>query len=77
MKVGKKTTKTSGQAIIEYVLLLAIILSFAGALKYAVTQNRDKFWKTMVCEVSAPCAGCTAPASAQSFLPNSGAKCKK
>jgi|GEM_PF-3193300 len=65
-----------GQAIIEYVLLLSIILSMAGILIGGVRSSRDKLWKKMICEVSAACPDCHSPDSAQSALPHAGVKCK-
>lgn len=73
--MGKKSGQ-SGQAIIEYVLLLSIILAMAGALIASVKISRDKLWKRIVCDVSASCADCKATDSAKAFLPKSAAKCK-
>jgi hypothetical protein len=69
--VGKKSNE-SGQAVIEYVMLLSIILSMAGLLSYGVTKTRDGLWKMIICQVSAPCPACAATQSAKSLLPNGG-----
>jgi hypothetical protein len=73
--MGKKTGQ-SGQAIIEYVLLLSMILALAGALIASVKVSRDKLWKKIICDVSAPCADCKATDSAKAVLPKSSVKCR-
>lgn len=70
-----KRTKASGQAILEYILLLSIILSLSGALIASVKGTRDKIWKRMICDVSAVCAECKATDSAKSIL-KAKADCK-
>jgi hypothetical protein len=72
--VGKKTGQ-NGQALVEYILLVAIIISISGIIISAVSSGRDKFWKAMVCDVSAGCAGCKSTDSAKAFLPKSGKNC--
>ncbi|MBS1959753.1 MAG: hypothetical protein JST80_09800 [Bdellovibrionales bacterium] len=66
----------SGQAIIEYVILLTIILTITGLFVAAVRSSRDKMWKQMICDISAACPDCHSPQSAQDALPKSGVKCK-
>ena len=66
----------AGQAILEYVLLLSIILSMTGIMLASVRSNRDKMWKLFICEVSAACPECKSTASAKAALPGSGATCK-
>lgn len=73
----KRYSSRQGQAIIEYVLLLAIILSISGLLYSGVAQTRDKMWKRIICNVSAPCPGCTAPERADKLFPQAGIGCKK
>ena len=65
-----------GQAIVEYILLLSIILGMGGILIGTVRSNRDKMWKRMICEVSAACPDCRATQSARAALPNAGVQCK-
>jgi hypothetical protein len=65
-----------GQALVEYILLLSIILGMAGILMATVRSNRDKMWKRMICEVSAACPDCRATQSARAALPNAGVQCK-
>jgi hypothetical protein len=66
----------SGQAIIEYILLFAIILSMAGLIVGGLSKTRDKMWKGMLCEVSAACPTCRSTDSAKTIFPSSGARCK-
>jgi hypothetical protein len=74
--VGKKTGQNSGQAIIEYVLLMSIIVGMSGAIMFAVRKNRDKMWKIMICDVSAACPSCKSTDSAKNFFKSSGVSCK-
>ncbi len=76
MKTLSGVNRKSGQAIIEYVLLLSIILGIAGLLVGSIRSTRDKMWKQIMCEVSAECPTCTATDSAKSALPKSGVNCK-
>ena len=66
----------AGQAIVEYVLLLSIIISITGLMIAGVRSNRDKMWKRILCEVSAACPDCRSPDSAKAALPTSGVSCK-
>ena len=65
----------SGQALIEYVLLLSIIISMTCIMIAGVRSSRDKMWKQVLCEVSAACPDCKATESAKSAIKGSGA-CK-
>ena len=66
----------SGQAIVEYILLLSIIMSMTGLMIAGVRSNRDKMWKRVLCEVSAACPDCKSTASAKAALPSAGVSCK-
>ncbi len=66
----------SGQAILEYILLLAIIISISGIMISSVRGMRDRMWKQTLCQVSSICAGCQPPESIQRALPEAG-NCKK
>ncbi|MBU6154368.1 MAG: hypothetical protein KGP28_08725 [Bdellovibrionales bacterium] len=69
--MGKKSDQ-SGQAILEYVMVLLVILSIGFALQSGIQVSRDKFWKRIICHVTAPCPGCAAPDSAKNVLPKGG-----
>jgi hypothetical protein len=73
---GRKRSGEAGQAIVEYVLLLSIILGMTGVMITGVRKNRDKMWKRILCEVSAACPDCKSTASAKAALPNAGVSCK-
>ena len=66
----------SGQAVVEYVILLAIVVSVSGVIHFGVGRTRDKLWKRMICDISAPCPGCISPKSAKDTLPRGG-NCEK
>ncbi len=73
--MGKRSNQ-SGQAIIEYVIMLAIVLSVSGVIQFGMTRSRNKLWKKIICEVSAPCPGCASPESAKNTL-RSGGECER
>jgi Flp pilus assembly pilin Flp len=68
----EKLRDQSGQAVVEYVVLLTIILGMAATLQYGVQKTRDKLWKFVICKVSAPCPSCGATDSAKAVLPKGG-----
>jgi hypothetical protein len=72
----KLKSAQSGQAIIEYILLLSIIITVSGLILGSVRSSRDKLWKMMICQVSAACPTCKATDSARTALPNTGGACK-
>lgn len=53
-------------------MVLAIILGFAGVIRFGLQKSRDRLWKQVICEVSAVCPGCPAPESAKKLLPKAG-----
>jgi len=74
--ISTVTGSESGQAILEYILLLSIILGLSGAIYAGVTSSRDKMWKHILCEVSAACPDCQSTQSAKNAFPKSGVTCK-
>jgi len=66
----------SGQAILEYVLLLSIIIGMGTILVGGVQRTRDNMWKRILCEVSAACPGRKSTESAKKALPKASFKCK-
>ena len=79
--VETKTTRGNhfeeGQAIIEYILLLSIILSLSGLMISGIHSTRDKMWKRFLCEISAACPTCKATDSAKAALPKAKVQCKQ
>ncbi|NDG85432.1 MAG: hypothetical protein EBX52_10420 [Proteobacteria bacterium] len=73
--MGKKRND-SGQAILEYMIVLLIIVSISGVIQFGVSKSRNKLWKWMICQISAACPGCNPTASANKTL-QSGGPCKK
>ena len=69
--------RESGQALVEYVLLLVILLSMGGIIIVGIQSARDNMWKRLLCEVSAACPDCKSTESAKNALPKATIKCKK
>ena len=73
--LSRKRLNQSGQAILEYVLVLAIVFSLMSMIMVGVRNTRDKTWKRMLCDVATMCADCKPPSSVDGILPKAG-KCK-
>lgn len=56
--------------------MLAIVLSVSSIVQYGMTTSRNKLWKKIICDVSAPCPGCASPESAKNTL-RSGGDCER
>ncbi len=50
----------SGQAIVEFFLLLLVIVLVAGTLKSQLTALTRKIWQFMARKIAAPCPTCDA-----------------
>lgn len=50
----------SGQAIIEFFLLLLVIVAIVGSLKSGLKFITAKLWQFMGRNIAAPCPGCDA-----------------
>jgi len=74
--IGTRLRARSGQAILEYILLLAIIMGISGVMVSSVSSTRDKMWKKVLCEVSAACPDCKSTQSAKSSFPKAGVNCR-
>ncbi|MCM0604965.1 MAG: hypothetical protein KA715_02640 [Xanthomonadaceae bacterium] len=59
------TLKQSGQAVVEFVLTLLLVTVVVGAITQFMRQSSGAMWKKLVCDISAPCAGCSASESAK------------
>ncbi len=68
----EKQRNGSGQAVVEFLVLLTLILGVAGMLQFGIQKTRDKIWKFVICKVSAPCPNCAATDSAKAVLPKGG-----
>ena len=64
-----------GQAVIEFVLMIAVVLSIFVALRFGFQNIRNFLWMEMSCQVVAPCPGCAVSdefnAKAQARAPGS------
>jgi hypothetical protein len=67
---------SSGQAILEYILLISIILSLGTILIGGIQKSRDKLWKQILCDVSRACPKCAIPEKVKTSFPKAGYNCK-
>lgn len=51
----------SGQAIVEYLLMVMVALSVAATLAFGFRKAFFRMWMQMACEITAPCPHCQAP----------------
>ena len=57
----KDSRNESGQAIVEYIVVISIALMITGILAVGFSRIYQFLWKKMVCEVAAGCPTCPAP----------------
>lgn len=50
--------KASGQAVIEFILVLFVALTIMGVISIGLKRMIYDFWFTMACEIIAPCPTC-------------------
>ena len=50
----------SGQAIIEFMLLLLVLVGIVGSLKMALKKVTAKLWSLFAKRIAAPCPACDA-----------------
>ncbi|MGZ3652606.1 MAG: TadE/TadG family type IV pilus assembly protein [Bdellovibrionota bacterium] len=50
----------SGQALIEFFLLLLVIVMIVGTMKNGLRQITAKLWQFMARKIAAPCPSCDA-----------------
>ncbi|NBU20197.1 hypothetical protein EBS43_02100 [bacterium] len=62
----EKATK-SGQAIVEYVLMLMVAISFVALINTSFKKSLKGIWKFYLKQVSAPCPGCEADPRINTF----------
>jgi Flp pilus assembly pilin Flp len=51
----------SGQAVVEYLLMLAVIVAIVGAVGIGFRKILVKLWEKMARDIAAPCPGCPPP----------------
>jgi hypothetical protein len=51
----------SGQAIVEYILILALALSLVSVIAIGLRKSMFSLWKFMATDITAPCPGCKNP----------------
>jgi hypothetical protein len=51
----------SGQAVIEYILMVMVALTIVSALSYGMKRVLLHVWMQMACEITAPCPHCQKP----------------
>jgi Flp pilus assembly pilin Flp len=59
----KLLNNESGQAVVEYVLILAMVVSVTTAMAIGFRKSLFAFWTLLTKEVSAACPGCPADPS--------------
>ena len=64
-KVG---SKTRGQAIVEYILMLGVSLTVTIIISNSFNRLRKSFLRQIVREVTAPCPDCEPPGKVQSQI---------
>ena len=50
----------SGQAVLEFILLLLAVVAITGSLKMMLKQMTAKMWSFMAKKIAAPCPSCDA-----------------
>ncbi|MBN21358.1 MAG: hypothetical protein CL678_08740 [Bdellovibrionaceae bacterium] len=53
-----KQLKNEGQAILEYIILMAVAFSIVASIGLAFRGLIFNIWQQITCEVSAPCPSC-------------------
>lgn len=48
----------SGQAILEYLIILTIAIALAGILQFGLRKSMGRLWLGVSCDVAAPCPTC-------------------
>jgi hypothetical protein len=56
---GPTRQGTRGQAIVEYVLMLAFIIAIVTTIAIGFRSSIFQLWRGMTKEIAAPCPGCT------------------
>lgn len=54
-----------GQAIIEYILLLGLVITLVAVLGRGFRTIQNRVWMEMACVVAAPCPNCPPPRAVQ------------
>lgn len=60
---GRLRSSESGQAIVEYVLILVVVVTVMGALGRGLRTSVRSVWVALAKEIAAPCPKCDPPAS--------------
>jgi len=50
--------KTSGQALVEFMLSLVVVFLVGSVLRGVLLTGRDSMWTLYLKHISPPCAGC-------------------
>ena len=53
-----RTNNQSGQALIEYILMLTVALGLVTSMTFTFRRVAQTLWQQMTCEVSAACPAC-------------------
>jgi hypothetical protein len=61
IKIKSLLLDQEGQAIIEYVLMLSLAITFIGLLATGFKQPLQSLWHLFAQEITAPCPACPSP----------------
>jgi hypothetical protein len=54
-----------GQALIEYILILALVVTVVAVMGRGFRAIQNRVWMEITCLVAAPCPGCQPPREVQ------------
>lgn len=61
MKKSPFLRSEKGQAVVEYILMLAVVVSLVVAMGVGFRRGLVQLWEKMAKDISAPCPGCVPP----------------
>jgi|GEM_PF-974708 len=60
-KISLLLRDQKGQAVVEYILMLSLVVTFVGLLAKGFRAPLRGLWHLFAKEVAAPCPGCPSP----------------
>ena len=71
---GKNRSDESGQAVVEYILMLLVAIGVVAVMANGFKRIILGLWQEMACDIAAPCPDCAPPGSVKNRL--SSGSCK-
>lgn len=59
--MSRKTGSESGQAVLEYILMMGVAVSLLGLIATTFRRTVASVWKVWSAEIAAPCPKCAPP----------------